>query len=221
MLTDYFKIRPETPQNIFAPNYELYFAQGSIGPNLSKNLGEYILSIEQDILSQYSSIDKNELDQFQLTDNSIISRYLNYNLLRHGADNESIQKLSAIIKDDITGLLNRLNILSEEIWAACWCTIMEAGEHLDSHVHNSTASGMISGNINIACEDSNTEYYLPFDHNPFRVKNTPGTMTIFPSCVPHATTEHVGREKRISIAFDIQTNLDNISPLYHYRFIKL
>ena len=99
---------------------------------------------------------------------------------------------------------------------------MKKGERIKKHNHSSYEMGYLSGNFTVACDDSKTIYIQPYIHftekellervedwgydhteDYYASINTPGNISLFPSYIPHFTTEHKTDTDRITIAFEL------------------
>ena len=55
--------------------------------------------------------------------------------------------------------------------------------------------------------DTSTYYVNPYNRKPYTSKNTKGGITLFPNWIEHYTDPYEGDDVRVSIAFDIITQI--------------
>ena len=102
--------------------------------------------------------------------------------------------------------------LPKELWIQCWVNVLRFGQRIKPHLHCVDSTCYLSGHYTVQCNNTSTVYISPENqiNDPYEinVENKPGSMTIFPSYVPHYTTRHYSFTPRITIAFDIFLNKD-------------
>ena len=92
----------------------------------------------------------------------------------------------------------------ENLKVRCWSNTIVNGEEIGKHSHSSHPQSYLSGHFTIACEDTSTIYYDPYNNNEeYPIENEPNILTLFPTWVPHRTSLHTGDSPRITLAFDI------------------
>jgi len=118
-----------------------------------------------------------------------------------------------------------------KLWA--WMNIMRKGEQIKKHNHGYDSkkdTTYLSGNFVVSCDEktSKTIYINPIihisekeilekidyfgdNHLPwvYASKNNVGNLTIFPSYVPHFTTQHTSDTERITLGFEIEPHYEN------------
>ena len=99
------------------------------------------------------------------------------------------------------------NTTPQYLWARCWVNILRFGQKIQSHLHSVAPSCYLSSNFTVQAQNTSTCYINPVnvlnDPEIFEEENIPGTLSIFPSYVPHYTTRHYSFTPRITIAMDI------------------
>ena len=105
---------------------------------------------------------------------------------------------------------------------AGWMNIMKKGDRIELHNHGFCNDSYLSGNFTVSSDDTKTVYNNPFsqytkenvlvkmvedgvdDPSYYPSKNIDGKLTLFPSYIPHFTTEHKSDSNRITLAFDLR-----------------
>ena len=99
------------------------------------------------------------------------------------------------------------NTTPQYLWARCWVNILRFGQKIQSHLHSVAPSCYLSSHFTVQAQNTSTCYINPVnvlnDPEIFEEENIPGTLSIFPSYVPHYTTRHYSFTPRITIAMDI------------------
>ena len=99
---------------------------------------------------------------------------------------------------------------------------MKKGDRIELHNHGFSNDSYLSGNFTVSSNDTKTVYNNPFsqytkenvlvkmvedgidDQSYYSSKNIDGKLTLFPSYIPHFTTEHKSDSNRITLAFDLR-----------------
>jgi hypothetical protein len=108
----------------------------------------------------------------------------------------------------------------QKLFANCWFNCMSTGESIKIHLHGTSSQLYLGGHFTVACKNTSTFYVNPVNqiNDPVVYKsiNKEGLLTLFENTIPHYTDVHEGKEKRITIAFDlrIHNNHSNLVRLY-------
>ena len=147
--------------------------------------------------------------------NGVTSRYQYYNLLKQ--DHNEIRKLEEQIKIVLKTFLNFKKIYLKKIYILCWFNVLRKNEKVEIHRHisiNGIHSSFISGHINTTLNNTSTFYTDLSEQTNIEVPNELGKLTLFPSYIPHYTNKNLMDNERISIAFDVYSELDHCDPDY-------
>lgn len=181
-----------------APNFSFKMAEDIINVDLNKfNL--FFLNKEKEILNKYTPENDGGTG---LGNNSITSRYSNYNLLNF----PEMFFLKNIIKDKHEKFLKELNLdIKEPYYILCWFNVLRKGESIKKHYHSKLEEGycFLSGHICVDTKDSSTYYEPPFFNGCIEIKNQNNQIVFFPSWLNHYTSKVDKEYNRITIAFDI------------------
>ena len=125
-----------------------------------------------------------------------------------GWDTPETNSLKNNVKSSIIEYNKQLgNTTPQYLWARCWVNILRFGQKIQSHLHSVAPSSYLSSNFTVQAQNTSTCYINPVnvlnDPEIFEEENIPGTLSIFPSYVPHYTTRHYSFTPRITIAMDI------------------
>ena len=94
-----------------------------------------------------------------------------------------------------------------------WCNILRKNQSIDIHQHDASEHSYLSGNLCLQSNNTKTHYINPQNYfkkfNPeYSSENKKGTLTIFPSTIPHYTDGVKDDDIRVSIAFDVMIEND-------------
>ena len=204
-----FPFKSEPPLTPFAPQWDYSFGYENISNLIDcPKIANLILSKEKNIIRKFPPTDfVSSVDGYtNLGPNSLTSRYGYYNLI----DWPEIE--IKILQDRIVEFhhkfLKELNIkISNTLLIKGWANVMRKGEKINPHLHDVKPNSYLSGHVTIQCENTSTYYINPVNQlnepEVKELKNVPGEITLFPSCMPHYTSLHQGLKERITIAFDI------------------
>ena len=201
----------------FAPTLD-YFIAEKISYNIQcSRLKNYLLSKQQEILSLKDNLDDGGTG---LGNETTTARFGSYNIFTW--DQPDIN----ILKKEIASMCNNyhMKVTGKKILKfglAGWMNIMKKGDRIEIHNHSFQNDSYLSGNFTVSCDNTKTVYNNPFsqytkenvlvkmveddvdDSSYYPSKNIDGKLTLFPSYVPHFTTEHKSHSHRITIAFDL------------------
>ena len=200
---------PETP---FAPSWDYIIGCKQTDIDTSE-LAKVILDQEKKILEQYPD------GSFEYTNysdgstglgkDSLTSRYSFYNLLEwdYPVCKQLYENIRIFHNEYLYGTIGqkkkKYKSLDGLLQIRCWANVMRKGDKIKKHSHSSHPWTYLSGHFCVQCENTSTNYYHTYTGNPYRIENSIGQMTIFPTWVPHDTDKHEGDSERITIAFDI------------------
>ncbi len=126
-------------------------------------------------------------------------------------DEEIIKSLADKIYWSYTQYMNQLCydvIPKNKLWIRGWGVRLELDQHLNHHAHSFHENTYLSGNLSVSDLDTTTDYifpYLGWYFGYWKVKNVPGTMTLFPSWLEHKVDMNTTGQVRFSLGFDMFT----------------
>ena len=126
-------------------------------------------------------------------------------------DEEIIKSLADKIYWSYTQYMNQLCydvIPKNKLWIRGWGVRLELDQHLNHHAHSFHENTYLSGNLSVSDLDTTTDYifpYLGWYFGYWKVKNIPGTMTLFPSWLEHKVDKNTTGQVRFSLGFDMFT----------------
>ena len=114
------------------------------------------------------------------------------------------------------GELGHTPLPMDKIWIRGWGTVVDQYEDIPHHSHAFHENTYLSGNLSLSDLDTTTDYFFPYLSWYFgywKVKNSPGKMTLFPSWLEHEVASNSTGQVRFSLAFDMFTehSLDYVS----------
>jgi len=126
-------------------------------------------------------------------------------------DEDIIKNLADKIYWSYNEYINQLcyNVIpKDKLWIRGWGVRIEPGDHLNHHAHSFHENTYLSGNLSLSNLDTTTDYlfpYLGWYFGYWKVKNVPGTMTLFPSWLEHKVDKNITGQVRFSLGFDMFT----------------
>ena len=126
-------------------------------------------------------------------------------------DEDIIRSLADKIYWSYTEYINQLcyNVIpKDKLWIRGWGVRLELDQHLNHHAHSFHENTYLSGNLSLSDLDTTTDYLFPYLGWYFgyrKVKNVPGTMTLFPSWLEHKVDKNTTGQVRFSLGFDMFT----------------
>ena len=203
-----FTFKSNPPLTPFAPQWEYSVGYENISNFIDcPKIANLILSKEKNIISTFPPVKRSSIDGYtDLGPNSLTSRYGYYNLI----DWPEIE--IKILRDRIAEFhqkfLKKLNIkIFNTVSIKGWANVMRKGEKINPHLHNVKPNAYLSGHVTIQCKNTSTYYINPVNQlnepEVQQIKNVPGEITLFPTCMPHYTDTHNASTERITIAFDL------------------
>ena len=202
-----YSVPPQTP---YCPSWDYSIGFKTLPINVEK-LSKSCLEKEREIKKLPIQYDMGKVidGHTGLGKNSTTSKFnVSPNVL--GWDTPETNSLKKNIKSSIVEYNKQLgNTTPQYLWVKCWVNIMRFGEKIQPHMHSVQNSCYLSANFTVQCDNTSTCYmnYINSINDPetYEEKNQAGTLSIFPSCVPHYTTRHYSFKPRITIAMDIMT----------------
>tara|TARA_Y100000815_G_C13341794_1_gene500265 strand:+ start:1814 stop:2467 length:654 start_codon:yes stop_codon:yes gene_type:complete len=210
-----FTFKSNPPLTPFAPQWDYSLGHENISNFIDcPKIASLILSKEKSIMGKFPddalkgpAVNSSSIDGYTgLGQKSLTSRHGYYNLL------EWPEKEIKILHDNIVKshqkFLNGLNIkISNTILIKGWANVLRKGEKINPHLHSVQPHSYLSGHVTIQCDNTSTYYINPVNQlnepEVKQIKNVPGEITLFPTCVPHYTDLHNAPTERITIAFDL------------------
>ena len=96
----------------------------------------------------------------------------------------------------------------DKLWIRGWGTVLEQDQKIEYHSHAFHENTYLSGNLSLSDLDTTTDYFFPnlsWYYGFWKVKNSSGKMTLFPSWVEHQVEPNTTGKVRFSLAFDMFT----------------
>tara|TARA_B100000427_G_C15386233_1_gene541184 strand:- start:77 stop:802 length:726 start_codon:yes stop_codon:yes gene_type:complete len=234
----YIPFRSQQPMTPFAPQWSFFIGEKALDIDVDQ-LKDLVLEKEPEIMK----IDHPYLNDGStgLGTNTTTARYGFYNVLEW--DHPQIDKIKVGVKEfHAKYLRDCVGVEPYNIKALCWVNIMRKGDRIKKHLHGLQPTTYLSGHVTISSNQTSTIYVNPFEHAVeeeilkrsesgketvnqaftqviYPAENVPGNLTLFPSYIPHLTTEHKTDDERITLAFDL-TPFD-VQHKVEHRYIPL
>ena len=205
---------PATP---YAPPQQRWCILEGINFDLDIDvLRDFFLKKEQWVIDNYDHEEITAPQAPQLT-----QRLRHYNIFEWEDECPELTKLRRVIKKfhkeygkKVWGNTYRYD---QKLYIRAWLNVLREGEEIGMHIHSTHPHSYIAGHFTVTCDDSQTIYCHPLYQLPdgyrFYSNNKPGTLTLFPSTVPHCTSVQKTNIPRVTIAFDLTPLTDPGSVL--------
>jgi len=197
-------------QSPFAAEWFYFVSEIKINGVDFNKIAQIILGKEKQILDDFP-YNANSVDAYTgLGKDSLTSRWQKFNVFNW--EEEEIQKLKAEVHKNYLSFLEQIQVPRRTVYVQCWANILRKGQEIKKHLHCTNEYGYLSGHITVQAENTCTIYVNPYSIVPvdkaypqhlYVQPNVLGTLSFFPSCIPHLTSIHNGDKERISIAFDL------------------
>ena len=120
------------------------------------------------------------------------------------------------VYQDYINLLEFPCLSKDKLWIRGWGVILDKNESVRHHSHAFHENTYLSGNISLSDLDTTTDYFFPYlawYFGYWKVKNNPGSITLFPSWLEHKVDPNTTGQVRFSLGFDMFTEqaMDYIS----------
>ena len=202
----------------FAPSWNYFIAEKLLSNIDCNRLKDYLLSRQQEILAIENNLDDGGTG---LGNDTTTVRYRSYNIFSW------YQPDINILKQEIFSMCSNYHMKlgvkkPPQLGLKGWMNIMKKGDRIEIHNHGFQNDSYLSGNFTVSSNDTKTVYNNPFsqytkenvlvkmvedgvdDPSYYPSKNIDGKLTLFPSYIPHFTTEHKSDNYRITLAFDLR-----------------
>ena len=174
----------------FAPSWDISFYLDQLGDDITNDLRELISA--QDVCRDPDRL-----------------KWMKYNIFSWDAN--IIGVLSDRIYQLYSEYVNELDqtpLSKDKIWIRGWGLVLEEGHYLKHHSHAFHENTFLSGNISLSDLPTTTDYYFPYISwyfGYYKILNTPGSTTIFPSWLEHKVDVNTTGQLRYTVGFDMFT----------------
>ena len=174
----------------FAPSWDISFYLDQLGDDITNDLRELISA--QDICSDPGRL-----------------KWMTYNIFSWDAN--IIGVLSDRVYQLYSEYVNELDLTplsKDKIWIRGWGLVLPEGHYLKHHSHAFHENTFLSGNISLSDLPTTTDYYFPYlswYFGYYKILNTPGSTTIFPSWLEHKVDVNTTGQLRYTVGFDMFT----------------
>ena len=205
-----FRSKPKN--NPFAPEWNNYMVETIVKDIDILKLSSFLRKKEKDILKL-----KSTNHGYTGLKNHTTSRHKNYNIFNF--KNKELTKLKKEIIKLHNSFLKKLNINPiESLHIKGWYNVMKKNEYIKPHAHSWNPDTYLGGHFCVSCKNTSTYYINPINQlcgpETYKSLNEPAKLTLFQNFIPHYTDKHKGRDKRITIAFDL-------SLVKHQEYIQI
>ena len=214
----------EEPISPFAPEWRFFIAEKFLSRIDCNRLKDYLLNRQPEILSIKDNLNDAGTG---LGNDSTTARFISYNVMTWDQPDINILKEEISIMHD-TYYRDIVDRPTPKVSLGGWMNIMKKGDRIKRHNHGFSNNTYISGHFTVCCDSTKTVYINPHEHwdedkllvrvedgeeysdSLYAATNTEGQLTLFPSYIPHFTTEHRTDSDRITLAFEIVPNYETI-----------
>jgi Putative 2OG-Fe(II) oxygenase len=213
-MTAIYHFKPETPKTEFAPQYDYMIFEKSLVENVNFDIvKDTILAKEKTVIEetkkQYEEMKERNKFSFDgatgLGENSLTSRSPFFNLF----DWPEMKDLKLAVKNAhdefISAIWNKT--IQRRIYCQCWANVMRKGQVIGLHHHGTNQYAYLGGHISVQVNNTSTHYTNPYTREEHAIENKKGTLILFPSWIDHRTDRVEDDNERITIAFDLKTEI--------------
>jgi|TARA_B100000959_G_scaffold188435_1_gene197050 hypothetical protein len=192
------------PLTEFAPTWKipLWF---DTYPDIEKLdiMRKWILDNEKKIIEEHKY--KSEDDGGTgLGQDSLTAQYKDFNLFKLTQDIQAFQNLFHWLQDSYKNFMHEHKSQPRKCIMFCWANVLRKGQSISIHNHGAKHFSYLSGNLHFEKYNTKTMYHNPVDpYNVYKIENTPGNLTFFPSYIYHQAEEYKEDKTRVSMAFDL------------------
>lgn len=197
-----FRMKSAHPKNEYAPSWNFPFGL-ELWEDSTKidSIRNWLIYNE----SRFLSLSYHHDASTGLGQDSVTSRFGRYNLFNFVNELKELNDLLKFLQVSYLNFVSQDNSEIRSLEIICWFNLLKNKEEIKEHDHGLGNDVYLSGNIHLENYQTYTNYRCPFDKNVVAsFENTKGGLTIFPSFIPHYTTEFLGHGLRASIAFDLR-----------------
>ena len=208
MVVKVHQFKNEPPETPYAPLWEFVIAEKETDLDVDE-LSYIILSKEKEIIEEYPEGWANQPvhDGYTgLGTDSLTARFNYFNVLKWDYPVcKDLHNEIRILHDQYVSNTSdgKFNSKYTNRKIRCWANVMRKGQKINKHCHSTHQYSYLSGHFTVACNDTSTIYFHPYNQQSYPLKNSPNSMTMFPTWMAHKTDSHEVDIPRITIAFDI------------------
>lgn len=217
-----YKMSSLKPLTDYAPSWDfpIGVSRWKDSNHQIKNIKKWLLDNEQRFIKQYPV---NFDGGTGLGNQSVTSRFGRYNLFNFVNELPELQGLLHFFRISYLEFIKEDKSEIKDLDIVCWFNVIRDQQKIDKHHHGAGHDVYLSGNFVCDNYPTKTIYQCPFDANvEIPVVNQRGTLSIFPTCLPHYSTLFESNiDQRVTIAFDLRlTTLKNVQDLTALPFIN-
>ena len=199
-----YKIKSELPLTEYAPTWNISIGHDT-WPDSNKvdTIRKWLINNEDRIKESYPPLHDGSTG---LGNDSVTSRFGEYNLFDFSNELPELNDLLTFMRKAYINFVHNDYTNKIDLAIVCWFNIVKDGQKIEEHSHCLDRDSYLSANMHLDNYPTKTIYrtpYLPVEEHAF--ENVKGGISIFPSYVPHKTTEYTSSsEPRVSIACDLR-----------------
>lgn len=191
----------------FSPVFNYYMYEDVVDEDL-KNIKLFLINKEKEIIDSHDYVSDWNTG---LGKNSITSRSNSYNLLKW----QECFILREIIRTSHDNFITSLGYEWEDkIYVQCWANILRKDQFIKQHQHWNSEYTYIGGHISLDDYGTKTHYVNPYNRKLYSSQNEKAKITLFPNWLEHYTELYKGEDLRVTIAFDIITEVVYEEDIY-------
>jgi len=197
------RFRSPPPKSPFGPDWDVPLWIDELkDPDTLAAIRDLVLSREQEVKSGIAP------HPIAGISDGMTNRWQGFNIF--GWPEPEVRALHDFVHASYLEYLEILGLQRRRCYIQGWANVVRQGEKFAPHTHDQSPYAYISGNFTVACEGTETIYHPPYLYQgspnkraSMAIENEPGMLTLFPSTLYHETSAHPGESERVSLAFDI------------------
>ena len=203
------KIASQQPLTPYAPNWNISIGVGEWN-NVEKigAIRNWLINNESKIKEKYPAVHDGGTS---LGLDSVTSRFSQYNLFEFINECPELNDLLNFLRKTWIEFVSQDGTPYLDLDIVCWFNLMHNAQQVAEHAHGAIPIGYLSGNMSLDDYHTSTLYRSSFTaHTYLPIKNTKGSVTIFPSYVFHKSEEYINNQvPRLTVAFDLHISEQN------------
>jgi|TARA_B110000881_G_C18398524_1_gene424735 hypothetical protein len=198
------------PENEFAPSWNIPIHLSTWGEHEKVNkIKNFLIDKESEVLDQPVGDGTAYGDgRTGLGLDSVTSKSGTYTLFDFNKELSDFNDLLDFMRISYLNFISECQSSVRDSHIVCWYNIVRTGQSINTHFHGTQHHCYLSGNMHLDDYPTTTNYYIPYDATlVHKFPNTAGGLTMFPTYMPHGVDTYTGEDIRVSIAFDLHTDI--------------
>jgi len=200
------------PDNEFAPSWNIPIHLSTWGDTEKiNNIKNFLIDKESKVIQQFPTKQGSGTygdGRTGLGLDSVTSKSGMYTIFDFNKELSDFNDLLDFMRISYLNFLSEYKTGVRDSHIVCWFNVIRSEQSIDTHFHGTEHRCYLSGNMHLDNYPTTTNYYIPYDHTLIhKFPNTAGGLTMFPTYMPHGVDTYTGEDVRVSVAFDLHTQI--------------